>query len=259
MRKLIVLAVVSIFMGAPQAASASTYSSEITDMWYIPAESGWGINVILQNNVAFVTFFVYDVNRNPVWYTATLTDVGNFTWTGPLYATSGPWFGGPFPPSGVTVRQAGTATFALQLLNQAALTYTVDGVVVSKTLQRQTWTNEDYTGQYAGGYSILLTGCNASYLNGIQETAGVLSVNQSGASVSIAATTTVGSCSFSGAYTQTGKLGAIQGTYSCTDGTVGNFIAFEMTPTISGFTARIQGNNQYCQWSGYLGGIRRAQ
>jgi len=32
------------------AAGASTYSSEITDMWWNSAESGWGVNVIFQGN-----------------------------------------------------------------------------------------------------------------------------------------------------------------------------------------------------------------
>jgi hypothetical protein len=240
-------------------ARASTNTSEITDMWWNPAESGWGINIILQNSVAFATFFVYDANHNPLWYTAELHYQGNFVWSGPLYATNGPWFGGPFPSGATTIRQVGTATFSVFALNQATLTYSVGDIAVTKTLQRQTWTNENYTGTYAGGYSIRLTGCAPSSLNGIQEVAGLLSVNQTGTSVSMAATTNGSSCSFSGTYTQTGKLGDVQGNYSCTDGTRGTFDAFEMTPTISGFTARIAGQNQYCNWSGYLGGISRAQ
>ncbi len=67
-------------------------------------------------------------------------------------------------------------------LNQATLTYTADGVPVSKLLTRTTWKNEDYTGTYAGGYSIRATGCVPSYLNGIRELAGLLTVNQSGMS-----------------------------------------------------------------------------
>ena len=77
-----VVAALTLSICATQTASASTFSTDITDMWYVPAESGWGINVILQNNVAFVTFFVYDVNRNPVWYTATLNSNDGLTWTG---------------------------------------------------------------------------------------------------------------------------------------------------------------------------------
>ena len=112
---------------------------------------------------------------------------------------------------------------------------------------------------YAGGYSIHLTGCVPSTLNGIQEVAGLLSVNQIGASVTIAATTIGASCNFSGTYTQMGKLGTVDGNYSCTDGANGIFQILEMTPSVSGFTARVRGQNQYCNWSGYFGGISRAQ
>jgi len=35
-------------------------------------------------------------------------------------------------------------------------------------------------------------------------------------------------------------------------------VLVEMTPTVSGFTGRIVGQNQFCQFSGYLGGIRRS-
>jgi hypothetical protein len=76
-------------------------------MWWNPAESGWGVNIILQNSVVFATFFVYDTNHNPVWYTAPLYYQGNFVWSGNLYATAGPWFGGPFPPGVATIRQGG--------------------------------------------------------------------------------------------------------------------------------------------------------
>lgn len=239
-------------------AWASTSTSEITDMWWNPAESGWGVNLVLQNNVAFLTFFIYDANRNPVWYTSDIHYQGNFVWTGTLYATNGPWFGGPFPSSTVAQRQAGTARFALVSLNQATLTYTVDGVSVSKSLQRQTWTNENYAGNYAGGFSIRATACNPSYLNGLQEQVGLISISQNGANFTATLTAT-SACSFAGSYSQAGKLGEVVGNYSCNDGTQGSFDLFELTPTISGFTGRVVGRNQYCQWSGYLGGIVRAQ
>jgi hypothetical protein len=47
-----------LFLFALCNARASTFTSEITDMWWNPAESGWGVNIILQNSVAFATFLV---------------------------------------------------------------------------------------------------------------------------------------------------------------------------------------------------------
>ena len=240
-------------------ARASTSSSEITDMWWSPGESGWGVNVVLQRDVAFLTFFVYDTQGNPVWYTsdAHLATDGTTVWSGKLYATNGPWFGGPFAAGNVRVRTVGTVTFSTSQLDQATLTYTVDGVPVSKILQRQTWTNEDYTGEYLGGYSITNSGCTQASLNGLEELGGSVSVAQNGSAISVKATTSVGACTYSGTYTQTGKLGQVTGNYSCTNGVQGAFVLLEMAPTISGFTARIVGQSQFCQFAGTFGGIRR--
>jgi hypothetical protein len=245
-------------------AGASTNTSEITDIWWNPAESGWGVNIVLQNDVAFMTFFVYDAAQNAVWFTSDIhyqgiNGAGALVWTGALYATKGPWFGGQFRPANVSDRQAGNVSFTLSSLNQATLTYSVDGSTVTKSLQRQTWTNENYTGSYAGGWSIRTSQCNPSSLNGIDEEAGVISVSQNGSNTSIVASNGTGTCTFAGTYTQAGKLGQVNGSYTCPNGTNGTFAIFEMTPTISGFTGRVTGQNQYCQWSGYFGGINRAQ
>lgn len=245
------------------AAQASTATSDITDMWWNPNESGWGVNVIQQSGTAFVTFFVYDQGGIPIWYSSAITFQGTDTngslvWTGPLIATTGPWFGGPFPPANVTRRTAGSVKFTLVDLNDAILQYSVDGVAVTKVIERQTWGSENYTGSYLGGYSVTATNCSPSYLNGVQEVVGALSVTQSGSNVTMTANTGSTSCTFSGAYAQAGKYGQVQGSYACGDGTGGTFTASEMMPSINGFTAYVTGQNQYCQWSGTLGGITRA-
>jgi hypothetical protein len=90
----------------------------------------------------------------------------------------------------VIERQAGTASFALQSINQATLTYTVDGVPVGKSVERQTWANENYTGIYAGGYSIRFSSCNLAIYNGVQEIAGLLTINQNGTSFAMASSST---------------------------------------------------------------------
>jgi hypothetical protein len=258
--KAIAAFLVALSMSFSTWTRASTWTSEITDMWWNPAESGWGLNVVLQADVAFATFFIYDAARNPVWYTAPLNlEHNELVWSGNLYATKGPWFGGPFDPATVLVRPAGTARLQMLDLGRIAFSYSVDGVTVSKTLERQTWATEDYSGTYAGGYSIRASGCSPSSLNGITEVAGYLSVSHSGSTVSMASTSSLGSCNFSGAYAQYGKLGTVAGNYTCSSGERGTFQMYEMTPTISGFTGRVDGANQYCaRWSGYVGGISRA-
>jgi hypothetical protein len=247
-----------VLMLASGPARASSAATELTDLWWNPAESGWGVNVILQNSVAFLTFFVYDAAHNPVWYTSDAYLGDNFVWTGKLYQTNGPWFGGAFPPANVTVRQVGTVSFAATGLNQATLTYTVDGVAVIKNVQRQTWANEDYTGNYLGGYSFRNGNCNPASLNGVDEAGGIMTVTQNGGSLTVALATAGGSCTFAGNYSQTGKLGQVSGNFSCSSSAQGTFTLYEMTPTISGFTGRMVGASQFCQFVGFLGGITRS-
>jgi hypothetical protein len=179
-------------------------------------------------------------------------------WSGKLYQTNGPWFGGPFNPANGSIRQAGTVTFAVTNLDQAMLTYTIDGVTVSKTLQRQTWANENLTGSYLGGYSFRDANCNPASLNGVEEAGGILNVTQSGTSIALVLATGTATCSFSGAYSQTGKLGEVDGNFNCSTGAQGVFKLYDLTATISGFTGRVAGSSQFCQFAGYIGGVTRS-
>ena len=81
-------------------------------------------------------------------------------------------------------------------------------------------------------------------------------INQTGTSFTLLLTG-ADACTFTGQYTQTGKLGLVQGNYSCGSGEKGTFEVLEMTPTISGFTGRVNGPSQSCRWQGYPGAIRR--
>jgi hypothetical protein len=228
-------------------------------MWWNPAESGWGINVMQQNDTAFFTFFVYGPDQKPIWYTFSGVDSGDFSWSGTLYLTQGPYFGGAFSSTAVSYRAVGTAVFQGLFINQATLTYTVDGTSVTKNLQRQTWKNENLNGTYAGGYSARLGNCSPSSQNGLDEQVGLIYVTQSGLNVTISASLNGGTCNFTGQYSQTGKLGKIVGTYSCVNGVAGTFNLFDVTRTISGFNGRLDAQNQYCTASGYFGGITRAR
>jgi hypothetical protein len=130
----------------PAAGFATIY--DVTGLWFNPNESGWGMNVIQQNNVLFITIFVYGADGKPTWYVASDTRyVAGTTgrYTGPLYAATGPYFGGVFNSNTVNVRQVGTITFDAtcsncNIYNNVIVTYGVDGVNVVKTVQQQAWT-----------------------------------------------------------------------------------------------------------------------
>jgi hypothetical protein len=53
---------------APAAAA-----TDFTDIWFIPQESGWGVNIVQSDSFLFATFFIYGSDKAPTWYTALLT------------------------------------------------------------------------------------------------------------------------------------------------------------------------------------------
>ena len=49
---------------------------EYTDVYYDPAESGWGAFLVQSNTFQFIAFFIYGSDTKPTWYTAQLVDDG---------------------------------------------------------------------------------------------------------------------------------------------------------------------------------------
>jgi hypothetical protein len=163
-----------LLFGTVAAARAADY----TDIWYNPAQSGYGYNVVQSNDgiaapdgksrpFLFVTFFIFGSSGEPTWYTAELTWNGTDAFQGPVYKSRGTFFGSPWKPADSSATAAGTATFKPNATNdwQATLIYVVDGVgSATHPLERQTltrnFTGGNYfgyqLGQYNGG------GCNMS-------------------------------------------------------------------------------------------------
>jgi len=70
---------------------------------------------------------------------------------------------------------------------------------------------------------------------------------------------TGGSCSYSGTLSQLGQMGAVSGSFSCTDGSAGTIELFEMQVNITGLTGRFTFTNSNpagCQGTGWFGGLR---
>jgi hypothetical protein len=241
-------------------AYATSYGTDESDLWWNPNESGWGMQVVQTGSVIFVTMFVYDQNKNPIWYTATGDSQGvdTFVWTGDLYQTSGPWFGTvPFDPSTVTLTKVGTLTFYAPTVSHATLTYSVNGVVVTKAVQRQTLTFDNFGGTYQGMFKQVLT-CTDPAQNGTFDVPVTLTISHDGGTAFTMISTSQGAtCSFSGIYEQFGRMGYVPTqSYSCTDGTAGTFQLFEMYVNVTGFSSRGTFQNQNCSATFHPGGVR---
>jgi hypothetical protein len=242
-------------------AWSTSFSTDQSDLWYVPAESGWGIQFVQRDSIIFATMFVYDQFNSPIWYVATMNSVGSFTWSGDLLLTNGPWFGTvPFNSNAVTFRKVGTMRWAASTVTAGTLTYSVDGVPVGKNLVRQLLVLDDFSGHYGGGIHQAITSCSNPGFNGTTESIGVLNITQNGPVITLQSfPTTGGSCSFPGALTQAGQMGDVAGSYSCSDGTSGTFHLFEMQVSITGITGRFTSSNSNppgCKGTGWFGGLR---
>jgi hypothetical protein len=238
---------------------ATSYSTDQSDLWFIPAESGWGIQFVQRGNLIFATMFVYDAAGNPIWYVATMAPTGgSFGWSGDMYLTHGTSFSAAWNPSLFTGRIVGTMTWAPQTVTNGLLSYTVDTIAVTKAIVRQSLVADDFTGHYAGGLHETFTNCTTPANNGTFESTGPLILQQNGNSLSMTTTPAAGvSCSYAGQMSQLGQMGGADGNYSCTNGNSGSFSLFEMQINVIGVTGRIneQSSTTACMGTGWFGGV----
>jgi len=247
-------------------ASATSFTTDQSDLWYIPSESGWGIQLVQRGNLIFFTMFVYDLAAKPIWYVGTISPTGApFTWSGAMYVTSGPWLGAqPYNASLFGGRAVGALTWTAATVTAGTLSYTVDGVAVTKSIVRQTLVNDDFSGHYSGSIHEHFANCvnPANPINNLIVDAPVIfDISQSGNAIAIAITTppSGGVCTYAGIFSQDGQMGEISnGTWHCNNGSFGSFTAFEAQINITGFTGRFNDNLTAagCTGSGWFGGVR---
>lgn len=118
---------------------ASSPKANYSDMWWVPTESGWGLSLQQHDSgIVFAAWFVYGSDGKPTWYVVPNGQwQSDVTYAGPVYKTTGPYFGGTFNSAQVTVQPAGTAQFTFRSDLSAFFAYTIDGVSGSKEIVRQ--------------------------------------------------------------------------------------------------------------------------
>jgi hypothetical protein len=245
--------------GFVSPAWSSSYSPDQSDLWWIPGESGWGIQLVQRNSTIFATMFVYDASGAATWYVATMSANG-LNWTGDLYATRGPWFGAvPFDPASVAVMKAGTMNWSPTGVNAGTLSYTVNGTQVTKSLQREFIALDDYSGNYVGGLHQENTGCSDPTQNGATEVPAVVVISQTGNAIDVATgDVNFNICEYTGALSQDGQMGSIVGTFNCSSGDHGTFTMSELQVNPLGITSRFTANAMLsrCAETGWFGAAR---
>ncbi len=240
--------VLALLAASMCAGSLHAAVTDFSDLWWNGSESGWGMQLVRGGDVTFATLFVYDAQSHPTFFTATLGSDGG-SWLGPLYATSGPYYGDAFDASKVSARPVGVLTFTPSTSGSAQLQYTVDGVVVTKAVTRQTLRYDDYTGSYPVTVQRIASHCPDAASNGDRTTLESIAIAHTGTTFAMDWTLGQRSCHLSGAYVQSGKLGAAQTSYACADGESGDLALFELT--------RFQGHSisNGCDYRGRISGF----
>ena len=119
--------------------ASSGPSTNYSDLWWNPSESGWGLNLTQHaSNVIFGVWYTYESDGTATWYVMPGGSwTSSTTYSGALYATLGPAFTKTFNASEVQPRQVGNATLTFSSANAGTFTYSVDGVNGTKSIQRQ--------------------------------------------------------------------------------------------------------------------------
>jgi hypothetical protein len=202
--------------------SVSAQAREYTDVYFDPAESGWGMFLVQSDTTQFLAFFIYGPDGKPTWYVAILADDGTGNYTGALYATTGTYFANPW--QGYNIAAAGTASFKPTDPYHATLTYTVNGVgTVSKAVQRQTLTAYVLGGTYSGSAAGTINSCaNPGQNEPVYRSRYVLTVTQTGDQSATLVFTFVDQthtglvCTMTGPLTHIGRLYQLSGQSACT-------------------------------------------
>ena len=144
----------AVDLGSPGVVGSTTFTVapktpadpiwDLTDMWYNPLESGWGVSIVQHpSKKLFVVLYVYGADGKPTWYVlpdgAWNDSVNNPTFEGTAYKTTGPYFGGPFNPSLVGVTAAGIAKIEIDPSDytHATVNFQVDGINFLRSVNRQ--------------------------------------------------------------------------------------------------------------------------
>jgi hypothetical protein len=112
-------------------------TTNFQDLWWNPSEPGWGMNIAHQGNILFATLFTYDESGRDLWLVMSKGErIGDGLYIGELLEVEGPPFNA-VPWRDVTAKPVGTLSVQFTRGNAATITYTYNGNLVVKRIERQ--------------------------------------------------------------------------------------------------------------------------
>ena len=260
------------FLSIPAGAQTPTTSRDYSDLWWNASENGWGMNVVHQGTILFITLYVYGTDGKATWYIASNVGYvssnasGDDTYRGDLFSTTGtPFNVQPFNPSATTPTTVGTITFTGLAAGGANVNYTINGVTggnVTKAITRLTYRANTVTNvQYAGNTNYTRSGCSTPADNGTFSDPATYTLTVTDTTLSIHEDNGPGKfCNWNGNYTQAGRLGASTGTTVCEDNVPTTYTFTDLQISPQSFGAKItaqETSGSRCSAVGRIGGTRK--
>jgi hypothetical protein len=125
--------------------AARTTSANYQDLWWNPAESGWGINITHQDNTLFATLFTYDATGRDLWLVMSGgVRQSDGSYLGDLFRTVGsPFNASPVVPlvPATDLTWVGTMRLSFSDGENGTLTYTYNDEPVTKSIVRQVFSS----------------------------------------------------------------------------------------------------------------------
>jgi hypothetical protein len=127
-----IIAAAAITTLALPVAAQSTPAANYTDLWYLPAESGWGVSFSQHagTNQVFAVWYTYDPRQpdaaNPGRYKPLWIVMPGGTWTSPTTVQGAAFVtnGQPLGPN-TKETQVGTFTFSFSGTSNGTFTYNI--------------------------------------------------------------------------------------------------------------------------------------
>ena len=124
------------FGTVPTCDQTGATATNFTDLWGLATEGGWGVNVVQQDNLVFLSWFTYDAAGKGQWFFgSSLARTTDNTFSGTLFQTTGSPFSA-YNGSALKVNTVGTATVTFTGPSAGTFNYTVNGVTQTKNIAR---------------------------------------------------------------------------------------------------------------------------
>ena len=159
----------------------------------------------------------------------------------------------------VTVTPVGSMSVSMPFISQGGtLIYSVNGVQVTKTIERLLLVYEKFGGTFSGMMSQQGTGLTCDPAANTNATPVTVQITQNTPAMTMVVAFSRYTCNFTGTYAQAGHFGRLGGNYSCAGGDSGTFSINEMARSWYEFRARTNVVSQTgCTLKGFLTGLEQ--